>query len=86
MTTHITGDIALFGLVLENTYLDLHGNQMYADQYGTHAEWTDAVDRTEQAEWWLDEFQRMFAGLNCCQHGLSAQACYGPSHYAQDFY
>jgi len=68
MTTYITGNIALFGLVLENTYRELDG------------------DRAEQAEWWLDEFQRMFAGLNCCQHGLSAQACYGPGHYAQDFY
>jgi hypothetical protein len=72
-----------YGTIMENTMLDAWSNEQYADYFGTQAEWAVVLDIAEVAQGRLDALLDAFPNITTCEHGLSAQNCYGPWHYEQ---
>ena len=73
--------IVTFGIILENTAMDLACTRPFDNDI--HPNWDE--DRYEQARWMYDQWQLIFPGVVNCEHGMSLQNCYGPSHYASDY-
>lgn len=71
-----------FEVSLENTVEDAWSRAHHLDVYGTVAEWEEAFDRAERLQWFYEQWAAIMPGAFCCEHGMSAQNCYGPAHYA----
>ena len=77
MNTHIR----TFGIMLENDWIDKTCTTDYLDYNGYFEEWQHSSDQTDAAEWWLNEWKRIFPGVNTCHHGMSAQSCVDPINH-----
>ncbi len=81
----MNNDIRLLGLVLENDWQDKYELATYLWHHGSDEEWVDAQDERDAAQWRLNEWERIFPGVNLCDHGMSAQRCEHPhNHWAVD--
>lgn len=74
--------ITTFGLILENTAMDLACYRPFEDET-LDPNWDE--DKYEQARWMYDQWCSIHPGVVLCEHGMSIQGCYGPAHYASDY-